>query len=105
LSDERGKTIGRHFAGPTWELTDKSAVTGKVLARADSPDKDSIPWLLLAVVDHSGNGLLSHVTHIQRLNTKGGKASGSGCDAAHAEAETRVAYSADYLFYEAKPAQ
>jgi hypothetical protein len=25
-----GKTIGRHYAGPTWELTDGSAVTGRL---------------------------------------------------------------------------
>ena len=105
LFDESGKPIGRHFAGPSWELTDKSAVTGRPLARADSPDKDSIQWLLLAVVDHSGNGLLSRVSHIQRLNTKGGKAPNAGCDASHADAEIRAPYSADYLFYEAKPSQ
>jgi hypothetical protein len=25
-----GKTVGRHFAGPGWELADGSAVTGKI---------------------------------------------------------------------------
>ena len=29
-----GKTVGRHYAGPTWEHTDGSAVTGKVAATA-----------------------------------------------------------------------
>jgi hypothetical protein len=104
LFDESGKALGRHFAGPSWELNDNSGVSGKVLARTDSPDKDAIPWLLLAAVDHSGSGLLSHVSHIQRLNTKGGKAPSAGCDASHADAETRVPYSADYLFYETKAA-
>jgi hypothetical protein len=99
LSDESGRAIGRHFAGPTWELKDTSAVTGKVAARLDSPDKDAIPWLLLTAVDHSGTGLMNHVTHIQRLNTKGGKAPAGGCDASHAGEETRVAYTADYYFY------
>jgi len=28
-----GKTIGRHYAGPTWELTDGSAVAGKSLKK------------------------------------------------------------------------
>ena len=104
LFDESGHAIGRHFAGPAWEVRDKSAVTGKVLARADSPDKDGIPWLLLAAVDHSGSGLLSPVSHIQRLNTKGGKAPSLGCDGSHVGEESRVSYSADYLFYETKPA-
>ena len=99
LFDAQGKEIGHHYAGPTWELKDTSAVTGKVAARADSPDKDSIPWLLLTAVDHSGSGLMANVAHIQRLNTKGGKAPAGGCDSSHAGEETRVAYTADYFFY------
>jgi len=99
LFDESGKAVGHHFAGPTWQLNDSSAVVGKVAARSDSPDRDSVPWLLLTAVDHSGNGLLTNVTHIQRLNTKGGKAPAAGCDASHAGAETRVPYTADYFFY------
>jgi len=100
LFDESGKVVGRHFAGPAWEANDKSAVTGKVVARADAPDKDAIPWLLLAAADHSGNGLMNRVSSIQRLNTKGGKAPGTGCDASHVGDETRVSYAAEYLFYE-----
>jgi hypothetical protein len=105
LSDQDGKPLGRHFAGPSWELNDKSAVTGKMIAHADSPDKDAIPWLLVGVVDHSGNGLLTNVTYIQRVDTKGGKAPATGCDAPHAGQEVRVPYSAKYLFYESKPAK
>lgn len=104
LLDEKGQVLGRHFAGPTWEANDKSAVTGKMIAHADSPEKDAIPWLLLAAVDHSGNGLMSKVSYIQRLNTRGGKAPAAGCDEAHIGAETRVSYTADYLFYENTPA-
>ena len=103
LFDAGGKAIGRHFAGPSWQLNDTSTVVGKVAARFDSPDKDAIPWLLLTAADHSGNGLLSNVTHIQRLNTKGGKAPAAGCDASHVGTETRVAYTADYLFYASQP--
>jgi len=99
LMDESGKVIGRHFAGPAWQLNDGSKVTGKVVARFDSPDAGAVLWLLLSAVDHSGTGPMSSVSYIQRLNTKGGKASATGCDAAHSGAETRVAYSADYFFY------
>lgn len=99
LMDESGKVIGRHFAGPAWQLNDGSKVTGKLAARFDSPDARAVPWLLLTAVDHSGSGPMSSVSYIQRLNTKGGKAPAAGCDAAHSGAETRVAYSADYLFY------
>jgi hypothetical protein len=58
--------------------------------------------LLVNVVGHDGSGMLSSVTTVQRLNTKGGKAPASGCDAAHNGDEVRVSYSADYLFYAPK---
>jgi hypothetical protein len=102
LFDKDGKPFGKHFAGPSWEASDGSRVTGKAVANAPSPDADSIPWLLVNIVSHEGSGVLSSATTIQRLNTKGGKAPASGCDAANAGKELRVAYSADYLFYAPK---
>jgi uncharacterized protein DUF3455 len=102
LFDKDGKLFGKHFAGPSWEANDGSRVTGKAAANAPSPEADSIPWLLVSVVGHDGSGVLSRATSIQRINTKGGKAPASSCDAAHAGAEVRVAYSADYLFYAPK---
>jgi hypothetical protein len=102
LFDKDGKPFGKHFAGPSWEASDGSRVTGKAVANAPSPDADSIPWLLVNIVGHEGNGVLSRATTIQRINTKGGKAPSSGCDAAHVGQEVRVPYSADYLFYAPK---
>jgi Protein of unknown function (DUF3455) len=102
LFDKDGKPFGKHFAGPSWEANDGSRVTGKAVANAPSPDADSIPWLLVNIVSHEGSGVLSRATSIQRLNTKGGKASASGCDAPHVGQEVRVPYSADYLFYAPK---
>lgn len=102
LFDKEGKEFGKHFAGPSWEARDGSRVTGKAVANEPSPDPDSIPWLLITVMSRSGEGVLARVTSIQRLNTKGGKAPGSGCDAAHAGQEVRAAYSADYLFFAPK---
>ena len=99
LFDKDGKPFGKHFAGPSWEANDGSRVTGKAVANAPSPDADSIPWLLVNVVTHEGSGVLSNVTTIQRLNTKGGKAPATGCDASHVGQEVRAPYSADYLFY------
>jgi Protein of unknown function (DUF3455) len=102
LFDKSGKSFGKHFAGPSWEANDSSRVTGKAIANAPSPDADSIPWLLVTILTHEGTGVLSRATTIQRLNTKGGKAPATGCDAAHAGQEVRVPYSADYLFYAPK---
>ncbi|MFY9845460.1 MAG: DUF3455 domain-containing protein [Terriglobales bacterium] len=99
LKDGKGKVIGSHFAGPSWKLSDSSEVTGKAAAHVDSPDSDSIPWLLVNVVSHSGTGLLTNVTSIQRVHTHGGKAPAGGCDEAHRGAETKISYTADYYFY------
>ena len=99
LFNKDGKPFGKHFAGPSWEANDGSRVTGKAVATAPSPNTDSIPWLLINILSHDGKGVLSSATTIQRINTKGGKAPASGCDASHAGQEVRVSYSADYLFY------
>ena len=95
---EHRKSIGKHFGGPTWELDDGSRVVGKLLAKADSPDKNAIPRLLISAVEHAGKGRLSTVTHIQRINTTGGKAPDK-CGAADEGKEVRAAYTADYFFY------
>jgi Protein of unknown function (DUF3455) len=42
-----GKTVGRHYAGPNWELADGSAVAGKVSGRAPGATAKDIPLLKL----------------------------------------------------------
>ena len=92
---EDGKTVGRHFAGPSWELADGSAVTGKIAGRAAGATPKDIPLLKLEATSHRGSGQLTGVTTIQRLNTKGGVVEGP-CDSAGAFLS--VPYSADYTF-------
>jgi hypothetical protein len=99
LFDRSGQKIGKHYAGPTWEANDGSKVIGEVKARADGPDSNAIPWLLLTAKSTSGNGVFSRAQNIQRLHTIGGKAPAGGCDQARAGQETRVAYKATYYFY------
>jgi hypothetical protein len=90
-----GKTIGRHYAGPNWELADGSAVVGKATGNAPGATAADIPWLKLEVTAHRGSGVLTSVTTVQRINTHGGKLDGS-CDKA---GEFKSApYSADYVF-------
>jgi hypothetical protein len=81
-----GKTVGRHYAGPSWELADGSAVVGKVSGRAPGATPKDIPLLKLEAVSHRGTG---------QLNTKGGVAEGP-CESAGAFLS--VPYSADYAF-------
>jgi len=99
LLDRKGATIGQHYGGPAWKHKDGSEVTGKVAARHDAPEADSIPWLLLTAAGHSGSGLLSRVTTIQRLHTKGGQPPAGGCEESKRGTESKVPYTADYYFY------
>lgn len=90
-----GKTIGRHYAGPNWEHTDGSTVTGKVIGNAPGATVADIPWLKLEVASHRGSGMLTPVTTVQRINTHGGKLDGA-CD--KAGAFKSAPYSAEYVF-------
>ncbi len=99
LHDQQGGVIGHHFAGPAWSLSDGSEVTGKAVAKVDSPDPNAIPWLLVSSTGHSGSGVLSRVTRIQRIRTNGGLPPAAECDAAKQNIEVRSAYTADYYFY------
>jgi hypothetical protein len=90
-----GKTIGRHYAGPTWEEVDGSAVTGKVVDSAPGATTNDIPWLKLDVISRRGRGTLANVTTVQRLDTHGGAAQGA-CD--KVGTFHSVPYSATYIF-------
>jgi hypothetical protein len=99
LFDHAGNKIGRHYAGPTWEATDGSKVTGEVVARANSPDANAVAWLLLSAKETSGTGVFGHVRFVQRLRTVGGNPPSDGCNQASVGTELRVSYSAEYWFY------
>jgi hypothetical protein len=90
-----GKTVGRHYAGPRWELGDGGGVQGKVEAKSPGATAADIPWLKLSAAAHFGQGALAEATTIQRVNTHGGALTGA-CEAAGAWRS--VAYSADYIF-------
>ena len=99
LVDDKGKQIMTHYAGPTWEGNDGSKVVGMVVGRANSPDPDAIPWLLLQSTANAGPGIFTPVTYIQRLETVGGLAPTEGCDRSTVDSERDVTYMATYLFY------
>jgi hypothetical protein len=91
-----GKTVGRHYAGPSWEMADGSTVTAKVAGHSPGASPHDIPLLKLDVTERRGPGQLSAISAIQRLNTRGGVAEGT-CPAAGAFLS--VPYSADYAFF------
>jgi hypothetical protein len=94
-----GKHVGTHYAGPTWAFKDGSTVVATRVGGV-TVDASAIPWLLLDAVSNTGDGKLSDVTTIQRMNTVGGLAPSTPCTAANAGAIVAVAYTADYFFYE-----
>jgi hypothetical protein len=99
LSDAKGKLVGKHFAGPTWESVDGSSVVGESLNVSPSPDSGAIPWIVLHAKSHAGAGAMTDVDYVVRTRTEGGVAPAGGCDAQHADAEVRIPYSAIYLFF------
>lgn len=102
LLDKHGRTVGKHFAGPTWEwLKDQSTVVGAKVAGL-TVDASAIPWLLLKAASNTGDGKMSKITFVQRLSTVGGLAPASGCDATTVGASARVPYTAQYYFFEAE---
>ncbi len=84
---EDGKTVGRHFVGPTWEFVDGSGVVGEVVSKAPGTTAKDIPWLRLSVKEPQKSGLVAGATSILRIDTKGGVFEGA-CDGegeAHSE--------------------
>jgi hypothetical protein len=99
LIDGAGKEFGHHFAGPSWRAQDGSTVVGEVIASNPAPQSGSIPWLLLRAKSHAGDGVFASVGFIARIQTHGGVAPASGCDADHAGKEMGVPYDAIYVFF------
>ena len=105
LFDDRGRPIMRHYAGPTWQATDDSTVVGAKV-NGVTVNASAIQWLLLrktsTTMGPDGGDRLVDTTFIQRVNTTGGLAPATGCDAAHLGAAINVPYTADYFFYRAQ---
>jgi hypothetical protein len=103
LVDRMGRSIGKHYAGPTWETVDGSTVVGEVKSRDPGPDSLAIPWLLLTAKSTSGTGVFSQTKSIQRVQTAGGNAPSRPCTSDNAKQIARVPYTATYYFYRLAP--
>jgi len=102
LLDARGQRVGHHGAGPFWQASDGSRVTGVVKERADAPTAGAIPWLLLATRSDGPEGAFSKVTSIQRVNTVAGLAPSAACTSQNLGAKARSDYTADYRLFTAR---
>src|SRR5258705_2737363 len=103
LVDRAGRSLGKHYAGPTWESIDGSTVVGEIKSRDPGPDRFAIPWLLLTAKSTGGSGLFSQTRSIQRIQTTGGIAPVQACTSENAKQLARVPYTATYYFYRVVP--
>jgi hypothetical protein len=90
-----GGTIGHHYVGPTWELTDGEVVEGKQSAAAPGATPGDVALLKLDIVEHRGSGILEDAKLVLRLATRGGVLKGTCPTAGELRAQP---YSADYVF-------
>lgn len=96
---DQGRSVGRHYAGPHWELVDGTVVRGKVSAQSPPDSANAIPHLFLTVTFSKGTAI-ADAKSILRINTKGGVAP-DHCGVPGAFLS--VPYSADYAFYKSSP--
>lgn len=97
LFDDSGLEVGRHGANFSFEHTDGSRVIGTVAAYEDGRSDRDLRWLLMSARSF-GNGALTGVSYIQRINTKGGQPP-ERCDTSQLNQLLRVDFTADFVFY------
>jgi hypothetical protein len=90
-----GRTVGRHFVGPTWEFADGTHVVGKLSGKSAGETARDIPWLRLAITEPAQSGPVAGATTILRIDTKGGGFEGVCSREGDLHAEP---YAATYVF-------
>jgi hypothetical protein len=99
LNARSGKALGKYYGPPaTWESADGSKVTGAQLAVAPA-SPGNIPLQLVKANPATGDGAMKGISFIQRVQTKGGVAPATVCDATTLETKQVVKYQSDYIFY------
>ncbi len=101
LNDRSGQRVGKYYGPPaTWEGNDGSRITGTQLAVAPG-GAGNIPLQLVKANPAIGAGIMQGVSHVQRVNTRGGVAPAAACAADNIGAKQVVKYTADYVFWRA----
>ena len=101
LSDNEGKEIGTYSGPPArWSVDDKSFVNGSQVAVSPNGAKN-IPFQLVKSDVAGGQGLLTAVSYVQRVNTQGGVAPSKKCSANNQGDKVEVDYNAEYRFWRA----
>jgi hypothetical protein len=100
LTARDGAVLGKYYAGPTWESSDGSKVTGTQVAVSPA-NPGNIPLQLVKANPAMGTGAMQGVSYVQRVATVGGVAPQSTCGADQLNTEQKVKYQADYIFWKA----
>ena len=102
LLDRTGKTVVAYSGPPaTWKHMDGSSVVGMQLAVAPRVGAGNLPLQLSKGTPGMTPGVLSNITYIQRINTKGGQDFGKACTQNDLGAKLTLPYQADYIFWKA----
>jgi Protein of unknown function (DUF3455) len=103
LINAKDEKVGTHGAGPFWMALDGSKIVGSVKGRVPGSAAQDIPLLLLEVQSSSGQGKMSGIKSIQRINTEGGQPPAAGCGLqADLGKRSSQGYTSDYVFWVAK---
>ena len=101
LEDTDDKEIGTYSGPPArWSVDDKSFVNGSRVAVSPNGAKN-IPFQLVKADVAGGQGVLTAVSYVQRVNTKGGVAPKTKCSSDNDGEKIEVDYQADYIFWKA----
>jgi hypothetical protein len=95
-----GLSVGRYYAGPTLQYRDGSRLTMKLVGSSPG-EPGKLPIHLYEAASRGGNGALSTVTYVQRLNAVAAEPS-QPCTDARIGRSHKADFSADFLFYSAK---
>jgi len=102
LADASGKVVGRHGANFSFEHNDGSRLVASIASYDEAPNAADLRWLLLTTRSY-GKGAFDGITHVQRVNTRGGMPPPK-CEPALSNQILRVDFSADFIFYRVKSA-
>ncbi len=97
LLDSSGKPVGRHGASFSFEHDDGSRLVSTIVAYDEADKPTDLRWLLLTTRSF-GTGLFENVSHVQRINTKGGMPPAS-CEPSQINQLLRVDFTSDFVFY------
>lgn len=101
LNDSKGKEIGTYSGPPArWAINDKSFVNGSQVAVSPNGVKN-LPFQLVKADVAGGQGTLTAVSYVQRVNTQGGVAPKGKCSSDNDGQKVEVDYQAEYRFWKA----